>query len=844
MSNHDEYRGNIRMRNLLITGVLDRLAVALASAPRAVLIAPPGAGKTTFVPPALLAAPWLEGRRIIMLEPRRLAARAVATRMAENLSERLGARVGLRARLMTEVSAATRIEVVTEGVFTRMILDDPELDGVGLVIFDEFHERSLDADFGLALALDAQEGLGSDLRILVMSATLDGGRVSGLLSGGAGEASCSVITAGGRAFPVETRYLGRQTDIPLSRSVAGAVIRALAETSGAVLVFLPGQREIRQAAEELAERLAGRSVDVAPLHGGLDRREQDAALAPASAGRRKVVLASAIAETSLTIEDVTAVVDSGLAREPRFDVGARLTRLETVRVSRASADQRRGRAGRLGPGVAYRLWAEPETQSLRPFAPPEILSADLSALLLDCAAWGVTDPNRLAWLDPPPAAAVSAARDDLESLGALDAEGRLTKFGAVLRDLPLPPRLAAMVARAAGLGAALLAASIAALLVERGLAGNAADLDLRLSRFANDRSDRARRMRNLARRWAWLAERRTAADGKPASAALAEPGIGACLLLAYPDRLAQARGQGRFLLASGGQAYLPEDEPLSHAPFIVVADLQGAARGARITTAAAINLDEAEAVLGDRIAIADDLAFDRDSLSVRARRHRRLGAIVLSEIPAILDDPDATARALAAGIAAAGVDVLPWTKAQHQLRARAAFLRRADPDAWPDLSDTALASTISSWLGPFLASKTAVREITANELSQALDVLLGWDRRRALEARAPTHWQAPTGHSHPIAYDGEHAPSISLRVQELFGLRLHPAIDDGRLPLTLILLSPAHRPIQVTRDLPGFWSGSWFEVRADLGGRYPKHPWPEDPATAEPTTRAKRRGQA
>jgi ATP-dependent helicase HrpB len=827
------------MLALPINDALPSLRDALAAGNRAALIAPPGAGKTTGVPPALLDEGWLGEGRIIMLEPRRLAARAAATRMAEGFSEPIGQTVGLRARMMTAVSPKTRIEVVTEGVFTRLILDDPELTAVGAVIFDEFHERSLDADFGLALAIDAQEGLRPDLRLLVMSATLDGARIANKLT--TADAPCPVITSEGRSYPVETRYFGRDTNMPLERAITAATVRAIAETDGAVLIFLPGAREIRRAADALGERLSGQPVDVQPLYGALARTQQDQALALASPGRRKVVLATAIAETSLTIEGVTAVIDSGLARVPRYDVGARLTRLETERVSRAAADQRRGRAGRLGPGVCYRLWAEPETMSLPAFAAPEIKSSDLTGLLLDCAAWGVTEPDQLTWLDPPPPAAVRAARDDLRALDALDASGRLTPFGDALRALPLAPHLAAMVVRAAGFGRdhASRSARLAALIAEPGLGGRMADIDARLARFATDRSERAVGMRKLADRWAREAGK-AAPTGTPADGG--DLGSGALLLLAYPDRLAAARGGGRFLLASGGQASLPEDDPLAAARFLVVADLQGAARRARITTAAEIVPEDVEAVCRDRIETRDEVVFDPATLSLKARRRRVLGAIALSETAAARAHPNEAARALADGIAAVGLDVLSWTKAQRQLRHRVAFVRRTDPETWPDLSDDALAASIADWLGPFLAGKTAVREITADDLAQALNRLVGWDNRRRLDVQAPTHWQAPTGHNHPIDYDSEHAPSVALRVQELFGLTKHPAIADGRLPLTLVLLSPAHRPIQVTSDLPGFWVGSWADVRADLRGRYPKHVWPEDPATVAPTTRAKVRG--
>lgn len=835
---------------LPIDHALPELRVALERANRAVLVAPPGAGKTTRVPLELLDQPWLGDRRIILLEPRRLAARAAASRLAATRGEKLGQSIGLRARMMTTTSPTTRIDVVTEGVFTRLVLDDPELTDVGLVIFDEFHERSLDADFGLALALDAQRGLRDDLRILVMSATLDGARISERLADG-DAAACPVITSEGRSFPVETHYLGRTPSTPLDVQVTGAVRRALSETAGSVLIFLPGQREIRRSEQTLAENLTTEGTVITPLFGGMDRRDQDAAIAAPAPGERKVILATAIAETSLTLDGISAVIDAGLAREPRYDIGARLTRLATVRVSRASADQRRGRAGRLGPGHCYRLWGEPETQSLAAFATPEILSSDLTALLLDCAAWGVTDPTDLTWLDRPPAAGLDAARADLEALDALDSQGRITAFGTAIRALPLPPTLAAMVCKASAFGAAGPAADIAALLVERGLGGNAADLDDRLERFRRDRSPRARAMRDMATRWAKAADRAMSSARQGLVPGSAPPSTAALLLLAYPDRIAKARGARkesggagtRYLMAGGSGAFIGEDEPLADAPYLVVADLQGAARAGRITAAAAIDDAELSICAADRIVEHVDVRFDRDNLAVRAKRQRRLDALVLDSYAVAVTPSDATAAALAAGIAAVGLDVLPWSKAQTRLRARVAFLARTAPDAWPDLSDAGLAATLDTWLLPFLADKTAVRDIGPDDLANGLALLLDWSAREALEQQAPTHFTAPTGHAHPIAYDGEHAPSVALRVQELFGLKTHPSLDAGRLPLTLVLLSPAARPIQVTRDLPQFWAGSWADVRADLRGRYPKHPWPDDPANAPPTSRAKRRGE-
>ena len=820
---------------LPIDGVLPRLQAALAERASAVLVAAPGAGKTTRVPLALLDAPWLAGKRLLVLEPRRLAARGAAERMARTLSEQLGDAVGIRSRLMTRVSERTRIEVVTEGVFTRMILDDPSLDGIGAVLLDEFHERSLDADLALALSLDAQSALRPDLRLLVMSATLEAARVSRLLG------DAPVIESEGRQFPVETHYLGRDPARRIEDRMTDAIAKALGAEPGSILAFLPGQGEIRRVAERLADRIRDPDVVLAPLYGALTPAEQQAAIEPAPAGRRKIVLATAIAETSLTIEGVRVVVDCGLSRVPRFEPGVGMTRLETVRVSRASADQRRGRAGRTQPGVCYRLWDEPETLSLSAFTEPEILTADLAGLVLDCAAWGTTDPRTLSWLDPPPAAALDAAREELAALDAIDAAGRLTDTGRTLRELPLPPRLARMVIAAAHLGAARDAADIAAVLVERGLGGNESTLSHRLESFRRDRGRRAEDMRRLAVGWA----RSAGALAGSASKAAARPSVAETLALAYPDRLAKARGaRGHFILSSGRGARVDESDALAKAPALVAAELQGSAAAARILLAEPIGEDELRAIAGGRITIADEVGWDEAAAAVRARRIERLDAIVLSSQVLPVRTDEATASALARGLAARGIARLPWSKAQAQLRDRIAFLRDAEGEttSLPDLSDDTLAATVDAWLAPFLVGKTKASDVTAEELGAALDALVPYAVRRRLDDEVPTHFEAPTGQRHPIDYDGDGAPALHIRVQELFGLKTHPSVAGGRRPLTLHLLSPAHRPIQITRDLPGFWSGSWAAVKADMKGRYPKHPWPDDPADAAPTTRAKPRG--
>ena len=722
-----------------------------------------------------------------------------------------------------------------------------------------------------------------DLRILPMSATLDGARVAQLLG------NAPIIASEGRAFPVETRYLGRDANARIEDRMADAVMRALRAETGSILAFLPGQGEIRRVEERLKERIGDPAILLAPLYGAMDMKAQDLALKPAPKGQRKVVLATSIAETSITIEGVRTVIDSGLARVPRFEPDAGVTRLETVRVSRAAADQRRGRAGRTEPGVCFRLWDEPQTQSLPAYAEPEIRSADLTALLLDCVEWGTADPYSLSWLDPPPAAAIAAARQELIELEALDAKGRITAMGRLLRSLPLPPRLARMVILAAGLGHAEDAAGIAAVMVERGLGGNDADLAHRLEGFRRDRSRRASDMRKLAAGWVRMASaarvRQEPGQEGPLTPALSPRGEGVgygfssgeedysgvpsplgardrvrgpssgrsetreemslarMLALAFPERIGKARGSpGQFLLANGRGANLDPAHPLARSAFLAVAELSGSAASARILLAAEAGEADILDAAGYRIREMDEIEFDQSAGALRARRIRRLDAIVLANEPRPVIASEETARLLAEGLAKLGVSRLPWSKVQLQLRARVGFLRAAGEDEWPDLTDEALAKTAAEWLAPFLASKTKLSEIGAEELGAALDALLPWNLKRRLEEEAPAHFEAPTGNRHAIDYETEGAPALHIRVQELFGLTQHPSIAGGKLPLTLYLLSPAHRPIQVTRDLAGFWKGSWAAVKAEMKGRYPRHPWPDDPASAAPTARAKPRG--
>ncbi|MBP2485207.1 ATP-dependent helicase HrpB [Rhizobium leguminosarum] len=793
---------------------------------RAVLSAPPGAGKTTLVPLHLLGQAWRGDGKIILLEPRRLAARAAAGRMASLIGEQVGGTVGYRMRLDNRISAATRIEVVTEGVFARMILDDPELAGVSIVIFDEFHERSLDADFGLALALDVQSALRDDLRILVMSATLDVERVAALLD------HPPVIESLGRSFPIDIRYQDRPGGERIEDAVTRAILDAHANEAGSILAFLPGQAEITRTVERLQGRFRAETL-IAPLYGNLSQKEQDAAIRPASQGTRKIVLATSIAETSITIDGVRIVIDSGLQRLPVFEASTGITRLETVRVSRASADQRAGRAGRTEPGIAVRLWHQGQTAALPAFTPPQILSSDLSGLVLDLAHWGVQDPASLAFVDQPPETTLREARVLLGQLGALDKDGALTARGKVMRDLALPPRLAAMVVSAGEAGHARDAAMIAVLLTEQGLGGTSIDIEERLRRFKAERGERAEASRRLAGRLA---------SGLDSVASTAPALAGQLLLHAFPDRIALQRGgRGRFVMANGRGAELPETERLAGSQMLVIADLTGRAAQARILAAAEVTRGDIEAELPGEIKTGDQIFFDRQSRQVRARRATRLGAIVFEETPLPRPSGAAVTQALVEGVRELGLDQLAFSKEAVQLRERIGFLHRTIGEPWPDVSDSALLSRLDEWFAPFQTEARGLSEISAAGLSNGLMALVPHELQRDLSRLAPTHFEAPTGQRHPIQYEGEE-PVLTIRVQELFGLKQHPAIAGGRLPLLLELTSPAHRPIQTTRDLPGFWAGSWRDVRADMRGRYPRHPWPERPEDALPTTRAKPRG--
>ena len=828
--------------SLPVEQVLPALRDALATSVSAVLQAPPGAGKTTRVPLALLDEPWLSGRRILMLEPRRLATRAAARRMAGLLGEPVGATVGFRVRGESRVGASTRIEVVTEGVLTRMLLHDPTLERVGIVIFDEFHERSIHADLGLALTLQTQALLRQDLRILVMSATLDGVGIASLLGG------APVITSGGRQHAIELRHLPARKDSRIEDSVASAIRTALGRDEGSILAFLPGAGEIRRCVTALERAPLPDDVRLLPLYGDLSSAAQDAAISPSPIGIRKVVLATSIAETSLTIDGVRIVIDSGYSRVSRFSTRTAMSRLETVRVSRSSADQRSGRAGRTAPGISYRLWAVEEDAHLPNRSRPEILDADLAPVVLDLAAAGITEASELRWLDSPPSVALATARTLLVQLGALDAQYRITSHGREVSSFGLHPRLAHMLltARAMGLGAT--ACVIAALLEERDVFrrdGMQRDFDLRsrVALFAVDARalaadvdrDAVRRVRQQSH--AWREQLRI-----PVDESIDESSTGVLLAYAYPERVAQRRaGEGdRYLLRNGSGAVLHDPGVLAGAAYLAIADLDGRSPQSRIYLAAPLDLADVENAFAHDVLVEDVVAWDAEAGVVVAVRHERLGALVLHAGSLKDVDADTCGQVLISAIRRGDGLTLPWNDASLRLRERVAFLRTLDA-SWPDLGDAALLASADQWLRPHLAG---LRRRAQVEQLPMLDLVLGllaWEQRRHIDELAPTHVVVPTGSRIPVDYADPAAPFIAVRLQELFGLADTPRVADGRVPLTLHLLSPAHRPVQVTRDLAGFWRSSYFDVRKDLRGRYPKHAWPDDPMSAEPTRRTRPR---
>ena len=804
---------------LPIHDVLPQLLDALRAGSSAVLVAPPGAGKTTAVAPALLDEPWCTGQ-VLLLSPRRLAARAAAERIAELMGGAPGGIVGYATRMDSKQSAATRILVLTEGIFVRRIQDDPELGGISAVLFDEVHERSLDSDFGLALALDAQAALRPNLRIVPMSATLDGARFAALLD------DAPVLESEGRIQPLELRHIGRAAEKRIEDEMAGAVRRALVEEAeGDLLAFLPGVAEI----ERTAERLEGLGVEVHRLHGSLDPATQRAAIRPSREGRRKVILATSIAETSLTIDGVRIVIDSGLSRRPRYDRAAGVTRLVTERASQAAATQRAGRAARQRPGVAYRLWEAAATAGMPPFDPPEVLESNLSSLMLDCALWGVSDPASLRWLDPPPRAALDEARKRLRVLEALDDDGRITAHGKALARLPVEPRIGHMLVCAGELGLAAVAAEVAVLLGERGIGGQDVDLSQRRLRWRRESGKRADAARAMAKRWAGLVSSRQ-------RAAAGEHDAGLCLALAFPDRVAKRRSaDGAEWASVGGRGFrLDPLSPLAREEWLAVGEVQGSAAGARILSAAPISEAEVLRLFSSHVKEHRTVRFRAETGGIEALRGRRLGTVRLSSGSDDRPDPDAVVAALLDGVRQGGLGLLPWSDAARSLRMRAGF---AGVEA---LSDAALLATLDEWLAPLLAGKRRLSDLDRSQLSGVLEGIIGWDGKQQLDRLAPPAFQSPAGSSHEIDYAAEGGPRVELRVQALFGLAEHPVVGSARIPLVLSLTSPAGRPIQTTRDLPGFWAGSWSAVAKEMRGRYPRHPWPDDPAGAAATLRTKR----
>jgi ATP-dependent helicase HrpB len=855
--------------DLPVNAVLPQLIRALEHTGRAVLQAPPGSGKTTRVPPALVDQAWLAGKKMLMLEPRRLAARACAHYMARLLHEPVGQTVGYRIRMEKKIGPRTRIEVVTEAILTRMIQHDPALEGVGLVIFDEFHERHIHSDLGLALCLESAQVLRPDLRILVMSATMDAHALAALLD------PAQVIVSRGRVWPVQTFYFppdlsrsGPGRFGPVVAGCAAAVVKALAEHAGDILVFLPGAAEIRQTARILEGR-TGPDVHIFLLSGQLSLEDQTQAMAPAGPGTRKIVLATAIAETSLTIEGVCIVVDSGLMRKPRFFPGTGLTRLQTMPVSRASADQRRGRAGRTGPGICFRIWSEHVHKGLIPFTRPEILEQDLAGVALELALWGVRNPRDLTWLDPPPKEEFDQARHLLHNLGAIDDQGRITPHGKAIAGSGIHPRPAHMVLKAIRQGNGFLACCLAVLLEEKDMmSGQSRDPDIQLRlevllSLQQTPSKGTKKMKthdhdtcpgqavhadhhvSPGRAKNILAAARNLARKMHAKEALLDPEkAGITLALAFPERVARRRDALSYVMATGSRACFTQPNTVSIHDYILAAHVEGHPKNAVIFLAAPIRLEELEQVLGDRMETRDLVDWDPDRKLVRAMRQTLYGKLLIRQAPVPDPDPDQVQAAMIEGIRGMGIDSLPWTRKLMHLRHRVCFLREhGGITRLPDLSDQGLWETLPSWLGPFIPHVRSARDLKQIDLTTALACLLSRDDRQMIDNQAPSHIMVPSGSRIPVAYTDGHAllasPVLAVRLQELFGQTGTPTVANGNIPVTLHLLSPAGRPVQVTRDLENFWENTYKEVKKDLMGRYPRHFWPDDPLSAVPTRRAK-----
>jgi ATP-dependent helicase HrpB len=831
--------------SLPIDEVLPCLLQALREGSRALLIAPPGAGKTTRVAPALLDEPWCTGQ-VLLLVPRRLAARSAAEFMAKELGEEAGATIGYATRLDSKVGKATRVIAMTHGVYLARLQADPELNGVSAVLFDEVHERGLDSDLALALTLDAAEGLRPDLRIVAMSATLDSERFARLLG------KPPLIESEGKSFPLTLVHEGRDPAQRIEPQMASAIRDALRQYEGSLLAFLPGVAEIERTAEALGNLPV--NVVLHRLHGQIEPAQQRAALAPPKPGTRKLVLASAIAETSLTLDDVRIVVDSGLARRPRYDRGAGLTRLVTERASRAAVTQRAGRAARQGPGVAIRLWEEAATASLTAHDPPEILEADLSSLLLTCLLWGESDPSRLPFLDPPPAPALSEARERLARLHAIDGDGQITAHGRAIAAIPLESRLAHMLIEARERGFAKAAADTAALLTERGLGGSDPDLEVRHRRWLGDRGPRAQAAKRMAERWSNIgspakAGAQSSQAKRSDSSALRASGpppsqgneLALAIALAFPDRVSHRRdSSGEQWQSVGGRGFrLDPASPLARSEWLAVGEVAGAASGARILSAATIEASEVEELFANEIETYTDVRFEPATSAISATRGRRLGAIKLSSAPDPRPDQSAIEAGLLDAVRRHGLAILPWGDASLALRQRATFTAAHDASI-ADLADPALLARLDEWLAPLLHGKRRLDAISPAGLRGALDALLGYEGGRAIDRLAPAQLETPAGSSHPIDYGAPGGPTVEVRAQALYGLKEHPTVAAGRVPLTLAITSPAHRPIQTTKDLPAFWAGSWRDVAKEMRGRYPKHPWPDDPTSAAPTLRTKR----